>query len=127
MKGKRDYEVGKNKPPVHSRIKPGEARNPGGKTSEQRKLEISNAELALQAQNRMLRALVAFQSEKSTEEILAGMSATDLLRLMKDAMDRGFGTPKATVDVTQRGDPSSPEMQAAIIAALRAKHGTDRG
>ena len=57
MTGKRTYEVGKGKPPKEHQFKPGDVGNPGGKTSEQRKLEIANAERATRIRGRFLEAL----------------------------------------------------------------------
>jgi hypothetical protein len=88
-----EYAVGKGKPPKNRQFGQPEG-NPRGKTSEQKRLEMENAALAQAAKNRMLRALTAKLAEQSTEEVLAGFTPADLLRLMKDAEDRGFGVAK---------------------------------
>lgn len=96
-------------------FKAGQSGNPGGKTSEQRKLEIENLELAQKAKNRFLRALVAKQEEQSTEQVLDGMSGADILRLIKDAEDRVTGTPKQSVDHVSSDGSMSP--QTIVIEA----------
>jgi len=115
MKGNRDYEVGKGKPPKHGQIKPGEARNPGGKTSEQRKSEVKAGELAAQIQMRMLEALnnaVLHDDAQSLQAI-----AADPLRLIKDAMDREFGTAVQKVDNTSSDGSMAPTR--IVIEAAR--------
>ena len=101
------YEVGKGKPPKHAQFKPG---NPGGigKTSEQKKAEYKAGELAAQIQMRMLEALNnAIGADPAAA--LASI-ASDPLKLIKDAMDREFGTAvqkaevKGGFTVTLRGD-----------------------
>jgi hypothetical protein len=90
-------EVGFKKPPKNRQFGQPEG-NPPGKTSAQKKLEMENATLATQAKNRFLRALVAVQAEQSTEQVLAGMTGADILRLIKDAEDRAHGTPTQRVE-----------------------------
>lgn len=96
MMGDEPYKVGPGKPPLHSRIKPGEKRNPGGKTSEQKKAELRAGELAAQIQMKMLEALQA-AIESDPDRAISAIAA-DPLKLIKDAMDREFGTPVQRVD-----------------------------
>jgi cation diffusion facilitator CzcD-associated flavoprotein CzcO len=109
MTGKRDYEIGKGKPPKHTQIKPGQVLNPGGKTRDQKRLEMENATLATQAKNRFLRALVALQAEQSTEEVMASFTGADILRLIKDAEDRAHGTPRQAIDHTSSDGSMAPK------------------
>lgn len=126
MTGSKENEVGYKKPPKHSRFKPGQVANPGGKTSEQKRMEMDNLQLALQAKNRFLRALVAKQEDQSTDEVLDGMSGSDILRLIKDAEDRVSGTPRQSVDLSSEDGSMSPkDASDAVLMALRAKHGPD--
>lgn len=96
------YEVGRGKPPIEGRFKPGVSGNPGGKTSKQRKAEIVNAERATRLRSRMLKALEKKLDDAMTAEgdDLAAVAAiqNDVLRLLKDTEDRGFGTPTAKVE-----------------------------
>lgn len=128
MKGKASYEVGKGKPPIHTRFKKGDVNNPRGKTSEQKKLEMENLSLAQQAKNRFLKALVAKQAEQSTDEVLEGMTGADILRLIKDAEDRVMGTPKQSVDLSSEDGTMTPKGVADdLVAALDAIAGKVTG
>ena len=117
MTRKGDYKVGKGKPPVEHQFQKGNKGNPKGKTSEQKKLEYQNHELALQAKNRFLRALVAKQEEQSTDEVLEGMSGADILRLIKDAEDRVVGTPRQSIDVESPQGTMTPQIVERIIVS----------
>lgn len=124
--GSEENEVGYKKPPKHSRFKLGQAANPGGKTSEQKKMEMDNLQLALQAKNRFLRALVAKQEEQSTDEVLDGMSGSDILRLIKDAEDRVSGTPKQSVDLSSEDGSMTPQLIERVIVKPDGKHDNER-
>lgn len=115
------YEVGFKKPPIHTRFKPGEVRNPGGKSSEQATLERRNAEAAMRIRERALHAVEAKLNECSVEEAIALLVDAAMLKLIKDSEDRGLGAP---VQDIRSGDGSmSPGAQsAAVVAALQAKH-----
>lgn len=122
MKGTREYEVGRGKPPVHSRIKPGEARNPGGKTSEQKRMEMANAEAAMRIRARALHAVEAKLAECSTEQAIEMLVEAAMLKLLKDSEDRGLGAPVQAV-TNPDGSLKPQDTQAAVLAALQAKHG----
>jgi len=123
-----DYAVGKGKPPVEHQFQPGNKGNPKGKTSEQKRLEYENLELAQKAKNRFLRALVAHQEEQSTAEVLDGLSGSDILRLIKDAEDRVMGTPRASVDLSSTDGSMTPKgVSDEIITALDAIAGKVAG
>ena len=102
MQRKADYEVGKGKPPKHAQFQRGESGNPKGKTTEQRKAEVKAGELAAQIQAKMLQELV----NKDAAEMIEALSGSDLLRLIKDAMDREYGT--ATQKVEASGKDGGP-------------------
>lgn len=110
MTGKSDYEVGKGKPPKHTRFGAGNKANPSGKTSEQKRLEIQNAELAMQIRNRLLTALAGVMHENPTkEDIVDQHIRNEVLKLLKDSEDRGLGAPvqevnQKTFTVTISGD-----------------------
>jgi hypothetical protein len=122
MTGKATYEVGKGKPPKEHQFKPGDVNNPRGKSSEARKMEIANAELAAQAKNRFLRALVAIQAEQSTEEVIASLTGADILRLIKDAEDRAFGTPVQAVNLESPNGTMTPTR--ILIEAAKPDDGS---
>lgn len=86
-------------PSPETRFKPGEAPNPGGKTSEQRQREIANAERATKLRGRLLVALEKRldQADEMGDTKASEAIQADILRLLKDSEDRGLGTPVATV------------------------------
>ena len=105
MQRKADYEVGKGKPPKHAQFQRGESGNPKGKTTEQRKAEVKAGELAAQIQAKMLQELV----NKDAAEMIEALSGSDLLRLIKDAMDREYGTATQKVDNTSSDGSMTPK------------------
>jgi hypothetical protein len=115
MKGKASYEVGYKKPPVSGRIKPGEVRNPGGKSSEQATLERRNAEAAMRIRERILRAAEAKLVECSTDEVLEQFVEAAMLKLLKDSEDRGLGAPVQAL--TNPDGSLSPPSKIVIAPA----------
>jgi len=109
------YEVGKGKPPKHSQFKPGEVRNPGGKSSEQATLERRNAEAAMRIRARALQAVEAKLNECSTEDAIEMLVEAAMLKLLKDSEDRGLGAPVQAVDHTTNGKdmPTTITLRAA--------------
>jgi hypothetical protein len=69
-------------------FQPGQSGNPGGKTSAQRKLEVENAEKATRIHGALLDQFIALIEGGSSLDLEA-----NLLKLVKDAQDRGLGTP----------------------------------
>ena len=109
MTGKAPYEVGKGKPPKHSQFKPGDVNNPKGKTSEQKLLELANAEAATRIQARLLQALEGQMLEDPTKlTIVDSFIKAEVLKLIKDAQDRGLGTAKQSVDVSSSDGSMTP-------------------
>jgi len=109
-------EVGYKKPPKHTQFGQPNG-NPQGATSDQRKMEIANAERATKIRARMLEALEGVmnehpEKEKIVEELLKG----DTLRLIKEAEDRGLGTPKQSVEHSNPDGSLAPQ-QIIIRAA----------
>ena len=101
--------MGKGKPPVEHQIKPGEARNPGGKTSDQKLMELANAQAATRIQARLLQALEGHMLEDDTKQtIVDNYIKAEVLKLVKDAQDRGLGTAKQSVDHTSTDGSMSP-------------------
>lgn len=121
MQGKADYEVGKGKPPKHSRFQPGQSGNPKGKTAETKRLELENAEAAMRIRARLLRATEAKLNELSTDEAM-GLIEAAMLKLLKDSEDRGLGAPVQAV-TNPDGSLRPQDISAAVLAALQAKHG----
>lgn len=103
----KDYEVGYGKPPVHTRFGAGNRANPIGKTSAHRKAEIAAAELAAKVRLEMVEALSdAFDNAESKEKI--EQIRSDVLRLLKDSEDRGFGQATQPIDNTSSDGSMSP-------------------
>jgi len=101
-------------PSPETRFRLGQSGNPGGKTSDQRRLEIENAESATRIRAALLKA-VTDQIEMGAEIELTG----DLLRLLKDAEDRGLGQPVQPLDINARiSQLSDDELDAEIASAL---------
>lgn len=101
MTEKRGKPRGNPNPSPATRFGAGNNANPAGKTSAQKKAEMKAGELAAQIQMRMLEALndaIASDPDKALSAI-----ASDPLRLIKDAMDREFGT------ATQKVEASGPD------------------
>ena len=96
------YEVGRGKPPKHTQFKPGN-RAGLGKTSEQKRLELANAEAAMRIRERILRAAEAKLVECSTDDVLSQFVEAAMLKLLKDSEDRGLGAPVQPVDHTSNG------------------------
>ena len=79
-------------PSPSTRFGAGEKANPIGKTSEMRSRELSNADKALKIREKLLVAL----GEK-LENMMPGQMSEEmdvvLLKMLKDAEDRGLGAP----------------------------------
>lgn len=103
-------------------FEPGQSGNPGGKTSAQRKLEVENAEKATRLQAFLLdreigaitepadvaasehvrQALADVLSPTQLQTVLSTLTVAltnERLKLIKDAQDRGLGTPKQTAEI----------------------------
>jgi len=117
MTGKPTYEVGKGKPPKEHQFKPGQVGNPGGKTSEQRKQEIANAERATRIRGKFLEALENLISATDGDQaVIEERLTTEALRLIKEAEDRGLGTSKQTVDMNHDMSDPIKDLFAQIAA-----------
>lgn len=95
-------------PNPSTRFKPGQCPNPGGKTSEQKRLELENAERAMRIRDRLLRSVEAKLAESDMDASIEFVEAA-MLKLLKDSEDRGLGAPKQSVDVSGE---ISEEMRA---------------
>jgi len=112
---------GNPNPSPATRFNAGERANPAGKTSEQKRLEMQNAEAAMRIRERILRAAEARLVECSTEQVLAEFVEAAMLKLLKDSEDRGLGSPVQAI-TNPDGTLAPREHSAAIIAALDRKH-----
>lgn len=99
-------------PPVEHQFKKGQSGNPGGRTSEQRKMEVANAEAATRIRAALL-AKMAAHIDPITGTFTDEMNS-ELLKLIKDSEDRGLGTPtnkQAFTDSEGNDIPASLTLQ----------------
>lgn len=109
-------DVGYKKPPVETQFGAGENANPQGKTSEQRKAEIANAEKATLIRGRLLDAVIAATQEgASIMHIEAAM-----LKLIKDAEDRGLGTAVQSINVESPLGTMTPKAITRTVVDPKA-------
>lgn len=102
-------------PNPDTQFQPGQSGNPGGKTSEHRKAEIRAAELAAKVQLDLVEALSnTLDKAAGDEDKLAAIKA-DVLKLLKDAQDRGYGTPKSSIDIESPDGSLSPPSVVQIV------------
>ena len=106
-------------------FKPGQSGNPGGKTSEHRKAEVRAAEAAAKVQAELVEALARVVGSAGDDTEKMDHIRSDVLKLLKDAQDRAFGTPKSSVDLSSEDGTMSPQKATsdAVLDALARKHG----
>lgn len=85
-------------------FKKGQSGNPGGISSERKKLMNEAAAMATRIMHRQLQALEGVMNEHPKKERIVEYITADIHRLVKDAIDRADGTPKQSVDMEHRGD-----------------------
>ena len=98
MSGNEEYKVGKGKPPLETRFGAGNRANPQGKTSEQKRLEMLNAEAAMRIRARALHAVEVKLNECSAEQAIEMLVEAAMLKLLNDSENRGLGLPTAKVE-----------------------------
>lgn len=102
-------------PSPESRFKPGRSGNPGGKTSAHRKAEIRAAEAAALVQADLVEALArVVQTAGDDMDRLAHIKA-EVNTLLKNAQDRGFGTPQQHVDTTSSDGSASLPTRIVLV------------
>lgn len=97
MQETRKSSRGNPNPSPATRFAPGKSGNPKGKTAETKRAELKAGEIAAQIQMKMLEALsdaIAADPDRALAAI-----ASDPLKLIKDAMDREFGTAVQKAEV----------------------------
>lgn len=101
------YEVGYGKPPKHTMFGVGNKANPQGKTSSHRKAEIKAAEIAAGIQLELVEALAeTFKDAKSADKV--EQIRGDILKLLKDSQDRGFGQATQPTEITSPDGSLAP-------------------
>jgi len=116
------YEVGYGKPPVKRQFGKPEG-NPNGKTSEQRKLEIANAEKATRLRSMLLDAATEHMDVLEAQARMDHIDAA-FLKLLTDSETRGLGAPTQHVDNTS-SDGSMTPPSAFIIEGVAPKKDND--
>ena len=116
------YEVGYGKPPVKRQFGKPEG-NPNGKTSEQRKLEIANAEKATRLRSMLLDAATEHMDALKAQARMDHIDAA-FLKLLTDSETRGLGAPTQHVDNTS-SDGSMTPPSAFIIEGVAPKKDND--
>jgi hypothetical protein len=105
-----------NRNPDMSGLRPwkkGYCPNPGGKTKEQKRLEIRNAETAMRIRQRLLDTLDAKLENLDDEDKVLEFLEGATLKLIKDAEDRGLGAP---IQDIRSGDGSmTPPTRIEIV------------
>jgi hypothetical protein len=87
--------------------KPGQSGNPGGKSKEQKRLEIENAERATRIRAGILAKIeAALDPETGT---FTGDLTADLNTFIRDTENRGLGSPKAVSEIS--GPDGGPVLQ----------------
>ena len=110
-----NYEVGYGKPPVATRFGAGNNANPIGKTSEQRKLEIRMAEAAARVQTEMVEALARVVDQAKDDPAKLEHIKGDVLRLLSDSMDRGFGKAVQQIDSTSSDGSATLPTRIVLV------------
>lgn len=117
-------QPGYGKPPKHTQWKKGQSGNPGGISSERKRLLNESAEIAARIMHRQLAALEGMFNEHPEKESIVATINADIHRIVKDAIDRAEGTARASVDVTSSDGSMTPRDQSqAVLDAIKAKHG----
>lgn len=83
-------------PPEGKGFKKGQSGNPGGKSKERVAAERRNAEKAIELRWKLLAAMDGMD----VDAIMSSMTGAEILKLLKDAEDRGLGAPKQAVEAT---------------------------
>ena len=94
---------------------PGQSGNPGGKTSEHRKAEIRAAELAAVARLHLVEAFARLVQGKASDDDRLSLMNSDALKLLKESEDRGYGTPKSSLDLSSDDGTMSPPSVVQIV------------
>lgn len=111
---------GNPNPSPATRFGAGQKGNPIGRTGLQRELEIQNAAIATKIRARLLEAVQAALHEDTSTAAALDRIEGNILKLLKDAEDRGLGTPQGSIDVTTNGKdiPSGLDLSQLSSAAL---------
>lgn len=114
MENDKPAPQGNPNPSPATRFGAGERANPQGRTSEQRKMEIANAEKATKLRAMFLDA-VANSLEHVSEKERAERIDAAMLKLLTDSETRGLGAPTQHVDNTSSDGSMTPAVIERVI------------
>ena len=101
--------------------KNGNKPNCGGKTKEQKRIEMSAAMKAARIREIALEAILErLESEDGDLDPLAIINK-DVLKLFKDSEDRAFGTPKQSIDLESPDGSMSPSIDTKKMSMSARK------
>lgn len=116
---------GNPNPSPATRFGAGNRANPNGKTSEQKRLEMTtaeaalrNAEAAIRIRAKLLAATEAQIASAQPDEVMVMIEAA-MLKLLTDSETRGLGAPVQPVDHTTNGKDITPDVPATQRLAER--------
>lgn len=92
-----------------------------GMTKEHAKIAKENADRALKIRDRLLRSFEAKLSESDMDAVIE-LTGPHLLKLLKDAEDRGLGNP-VQPHTSPDGSMTPRVFGDAVLDALKRKHG----
>ena len=110
-------------PSPATRFQKGDNGNPKGKTSEQKRLELSNAEKALSIREKILDAMTAGMDDLEGDELVKALLEhlnPNSLKMLKDAEDRGLGAPVQPI-TSPDGSMTRKPVDAALVEELAKK------
>ena len=124
----REYKVGYGKPPKHTQFgQPGG--NKPGLTSEAalalHEATERSARLYLQMVTDLEAKIEDMKKDGDSKDDFAAVNAikSDVLRMMKDIMDRTIGQPTAKQDHTSSDGSMTPQAHGdAVLEAIKVKH-----
>jgi hypothetical protein len=109
-------------------FKPGQSGNPGGISSERKRLLNESAEMAARIMHRQLEAVQGIMHEHPEKERILELINADIHRLVKDAIDRVDGTARQSVDHTSSDKSMTPKgIPDDLVTALDAIAGKITG
>ena len=120
-------EVGYKKPPKSRQFGQPNGNKPGLTSEAAFALHEANektAKMYLEMISAVEGKIEAMKTAEDSPDEYAALVAIkgDILRLMKDIMDRSIGTPKSSVDLSSEDGSMSPQAShEAFLAAMRAK------
>ena len=103
-------------PNKSTQFKPGQSGNPGGKTSEHRQAEIRAAEAAALVQADLVEALARVVQAAAGDTDKLEYLNKEVNTLLKNAQDRGFGSPQQHVDQTSSDGSASLPTRIVLVA-----------